>query len=193
MIHRPGAARIAGVVMLVAAIAVGCSASDVNVPATGTATATATTSATSTATSDLRGAHVHVLGLWSGPEFASFEAVTSAWEKETGAIVDWEGTQDLSGALARHAQAGDSPDIAILPNLALMNQLADAGTLIPLDSVLDMTADHQGLRAGMDRARQPWRQAVRHLLQGHEQGGGLVQPEGLRGVPATTFPRRGPR
>ncbi len=78
--------------------------------------------------------------MWSGPELASFEAVTAAWESETGAIVDWEGTTDLSRALADGVAAGARPDIAILPNLALMHELADAGTLIPLDTVLDMAA-----------------------------------------------------
>jgi len=117
---------IAGFVLLVTAFAVGCSGSDGSAPATATASP------------GLRGAHVHVLGLWSGPELASFEAVTSAWQKETGATVDWEGTRDLPGALAGHMTTGDPPDIAILPNLALMEQLADDGKLIPLDSVLDM-------------------------------------------------------
>jgi alpha-glucoside transport system substrate-binding protein len=121
MIVRPTALRTMGLVMLVAAFAAGCSGTDGPAPS-----------------QDLRGAHVKVLGLWSGPEFDSFEAVTSAWEKETGAIVDWEGTHDLPGALADHEQAGDPPDIAILPNLALMEQLADDGTLIPLDAVLDV-------------------------------------------------------
>jgi alpha-glucoside transport system substrate-binding protein len=133
---RPTAMRITGLLMLVAAFAVGCSGSDGSAPATATTTVTA--GATSPASQGLRGAHVHVLGLWSGPEFDSFEAVKSAWEKETGAIVDWEGTEDLPGALADHMQAGDPPDIAILPNLALMEQLVDDGKLIPLDSVLDM-------------------------------------------------------
>jgi len=55
-------------------------------------------------------------------------------------VVDWEPSTDLAGALADHAGAGDPPDIAILPNLALMDQLADEGTLVPLDTVLDMEA-----------------------------------------------------
>ena len=124
--------------MLVVAFAASCSGSDGSAPATPTATATVTAGAASTTSQGLRGSHVHVLGLWSGPEFDSFQAVKSAWENETGAIVDWEATNDLPGALAAHQQAGDPPDIAILPNLALMGQLADDGTLIPLDSVLDM-------------------------------------------------------
>lgn len=129
--------RITRLVLLVAGLAVGCARSDG--PPSATSSTAASAGATSTTSQGLRGASVHVLGLWSGPERDSFDAVKSAWEKETGAIVDWEGTQDLAGALADHIRAGDPPDIAILPNLALMDQLADDGTLIPLDSVLDMT------------------------------------------------------
>ena len=133
---RPTVTRITGIVMLVAAFVAGCSGSDGSAPATATTTVTA--GATSIASPGLRGAHVHVLGLWSGTESDSFETVRSAWETETGAIVDWEATDDLPGALADQMQAGDPPDIAILPNLALMERLADDGTLIPLDSILDM-------------------------------------------------------
>jgi alpha-glucoside transport system substrate-binding protein len=118
---------------------VSCSSSDGSPPAPATTTATVTAGATSSASQGLQGEHVRVLGLWSGPEFDSFEAVKSVWEKETGAIVDWEATDDLAGTVAAHKQAGDPPDIAILPNLALMEQLADDGDLVPLDSVLDMT------------------------------------------------------
>ncbi len=109
---------ILGLAALVVAVVSGCSGSD----------------------GGLRGAHVRVLGLWSGPELDSFLAVKSAWEAETGAVVDWEPSTDLAGALADHPTAGDLPDIAILPNLALMNQLAEKGGLVPLDSVLDMKA-----------------------------------------------------
>jgi alpha-glucoside transport system substrate-binding protein len=66
--------------------------------------------------------------------------VKAAWERETGAVVDWEATQDLSGALAEPVAADDGPDIAILPNLALMHRLADDRRLIPLGSALDITA-----------------------------------------------------
>lgn len=97
MIIRPTDTRITGVVMLVAAFAAGCSGSAGS--ASATATTAVTAGATSSASQGLQGAHVRVLGLWSGPEFQSFEAVKSAWEEETGAIVDWEATNDLAGAL----------------------------------------------------------------------------------------------
>ncbi len=126
--------------MVVAVLVAACSAPNGSVSPTVSPTSpTVASTATSSDAQALRGAHVHVLGLWSGPEFDSFETVTSAWEQETGATVDWEATHDLAGALADDVRAGTPPDIAVLPNLALMHQLADDGTLIPLDSVLDMT------------------------------------------------------
>jgi alpha-glucoside transport system substrate-binding protein len=88
----------------------------------------------------LQGAHVRVVGLWSGPELTSFETVKSVWERETGATVDWQGTRDVPGAIAAARQTDAPPDVAILPNLAMMDRLAADGQLIPIDSVLDMTA-----------------------------------------------------
>src|SRR5689334_21935966 len=97
----------------------------------------------SSAAQNLNGAHVHVLGLWSGPELESFMTVKSAWEKDTGGIVDWEGTQNLPDVLTARIQAGNPPDIAILPNPGLMQQLASEGKLVPLNTFMDMNQVNQ--------------------------------------------------
>jgi len=72
--------------MLITAFTVGCAgpATLVSMPAVPAATSTAAISQT------LNGAHVGVLGLWSGPELESFMRVKAAWEKDTGGIVDWD-------------------------------------------------------------------------------------------------------
>ena len=88
----------------------------------------------------IAGAHVQVAGLWSGPELDSFVTVKASWEQETGAVVDWEPSTDLAATLAEEVAAGDPPDLAIVPNLAVMTQLAADGMLVPLDMVLDMQA-----------------------------------------------------
>jgi hypothetical protein len=59
----------------------------------GTAAPIATS--TTAVSQNLNGAHVSILGLWSGPELDNFLIVKAAWEKDAGGIVDWEGTQDL--------------------------------------------------------------------------------------------------
>ena len=86
----------------------------------------------------LRGQHVRVLGVWSGPEYDSFATVKAAWETATGATADWEGTQDPAASLEAGVRAGDPPDIAVLPNIGLMDTLAAHGELVRLDSFMDM-------------------------------------------------------
>ena len=98
------APRVIGLVMLAVALVSGCSRSDGSPSAVATIAPDDSPSAAAAIAPDggLRGAHVHVLGLWSGPEFDSFVAVKSVWEKETGAVVDWEASTDLARALADH-------------------------------------------------------------------------------------------
>ncbi|MGE5462519.1 MAG: ABC transporter substrate-binding protein, partial [Syntrophothermus sp.] len=121
--------------MLIATFTVGCARSAVTEPTTATPASAPTT----TTSQNLNGAHVGVLGLWSGPELDSFMTVKAAWEKDSGGIVEWEGTQGLPEALSARMQAGNPPDIAILPNPGLMQQLAREGKLVPLNSFMDMS------------------------------------------------------
>jgi alpha-glucoside transport system substrate-binding protein len=152
-------ARSIGLVVLAAALAAGCGHSGGSTPPAtehaAAAASAATPASTDAATSaeaptsaaaparELEGQHVRVLGMWSGPEFDSFEAVKAAWEEETGGIVDWEWTRNLPGDLGDAVQAGEPPDVAILSSLAQMQALAADGTLVPLDSALDMTQVEQ--------------------------------------------------
>jgi alpha-glucoside transport system substrate-binding protein len=122
-------------IILTAALWGGCAHSTVTIPIE----TVMPTAVSPTATlQNLKDIHVSVLGLWSGPELDSFMTVKAAWEKDTGGIVDWEGTQDLSRILSTRLQAGNPPDIAILPNLGLMQQLAREEKLIPLNAFMDM-------------------------------------------------------
>lgn len=136
--------RTASLLML-ASCAVACSPSGSTAGTTGASPSPPLMNAPSSATaisatpSEDPAEHVRVLGLWSGPEYDNFDTVKSLWERSTGYTVDWQGTQDLLGALDADDQAGAPADIAVLPNLAVMRQLAAGGKLIPLDSVLDMT------------------------------------------------------
>jgi alpha-glucoside transport system substrate-binding protein len=125
--------------LLLAVFAVACTSSSHQAPTVSRSpSAPASVAPTSAAASQELSGHVRVLGLWSGPEYDNFVTVKSIWEKDTGDTVDWQGTQDIAEALDADAAAGTSPDIAVLPNLAVMQQLAKAGKLVPLDSVLDM-------------------------------------------------------
>lgn len=87
---------------------------------------------------------VTVTGLWSGPELTGFTSVAAVWEQQTGTAVDWRPSQDLASDLSAAVQAGDPPDIAVLPNPGLLHTLAQQGALVPLEPVLDtqVTADY---------------------------------------------------
>jgi len=70
------------------------------------------------------------------------------WEEQTGGSVSFTGTRDLTAILTTRVQAGNPPDIAILPNPGYMQQLANAGNLISLNSFLDMNAINQQYAKG---------------------------------------------
>jgi alpha-glucoside transport system substrate-binding protein len=138
MLPRRTSARALSAAALVALIA-GCTSS--GHPAAQAPTSSAAPGSLaprSAAVQDLKGAHVRVLGMWSGPELGNFMTVKSAWEHDTGATVDWEATQGQASALDPSATAGSQPDIAIVSNLELMQQLAANNKLVPLNDVLDM-------------------------------------------------------
>ena len=120
------------------ALLAGCTDSDTSQPPATTQPAAAVQPTTTGASRDPEAMHVRVLGLWSGPEFDSFVTVKSAWELNTGGTVEWQGAQDLPAELDAQIEAGTPPDIAILPNIGLMHELADEGQLVALPSVMDM-------------------------------------------------------
>ncbi len=91
---------------------------------------------------------VEVLGVWGGEEYDSFQAMVAPWEDDTGYYMSFTGTRDLTAILTTRIQAGNPPDVAILPNPGLMKEFADAGDLIALDSFLDMTQINQDYAQG---------------------------------------------
>ncbi|MGQ9625469.1 MAG: ABC transporter substrate-binding protein [Anaerolineae bacterium] len=87
---------------------------------------------------DLSGQTVNVLGVWGGTELENFRAVYEVWEEETGAKVEGEFTRDQIAVLRTRVDAGNPPDIAILPNPGLMVEYAKEGKLVDLGAFLDM-------------------------------------------------------
>lgn len=81
---------------------------------------------------------VSVMGVWGGGELTSFKTVVKGWEQQTGGKMQFEGTRDLSAILRARIAGGNVPDIAILPNPALLKEFAAGGTLKPIDAVVDM-------------------------------------------------------
>ncbi|HEY8497409.1 MAG TPA: ABC transporter substrate-binding protein [Limnochordales bacterium] len=81
---------------------------------------------------------VTVMGTWGGQELEAFRKVLEPFEAATGIRVDFTGTRDLVAVLTTRVQAGNPPDIALLPNPGFVSEMARDGHLVPLDNVLDM-------------------------------------------------------
>jgi ABC-type glycerol-3-phosphate transport system substrate-binding protein len=96
-------------------------------------------SSSSAGGTELKGVTIEVAAKWTGPEQQNFQKVLSAFEKQTGAKVNYASTGENTDAyLGPRIQAKQPPDIAILPQPGLMAQYAEKGELKPLSA--DVTA-----------------------------------------------------
>ncbi|MPZ15515.1 MAG: extracellular solute-binding protein [Chloroflexi bacterium] len=86
------------------------------------------------------GGTVNVLATWGGAEQESFLAMVQPFEEQTGVQVEYEGTRDLNAVLTARAQGGNPPDVAGVPGPGPMAELARAGHLVDLSTVLDQDA-----------------------------------------------------
>ncbi len=84
-----------------------------------------------------RGA-VTILGTWGGDELAKFQEAVYPFTDETGIGMAFEGTRDLAAVLTTRVEAGNPPDIAILPNPGQMYELANKGKLVDISGFMEM-------------------------------------------------------
>ncbi len=85
---------------------------------------------------------VSVMGVWGGGELESFQEVAAGWEDETGGTMEFESTRDLSAILTARVSGGNPPDVAILPNPALMQSFAAKGELQSVDFLEGVEDDY---------------------------------------------------
>ncbi|MDA2813033.1 ABC transporter substrate-binding protein [Nocardiopsis sp. RSe5-2] len=82
---------------------------------------------------DLQGVQLKVAAKWTGVEQDNFVEVLSAFEEETGATVEYEPTGEDTGAyLGPKIEAGEPPDVALLPQPGLLEEYAAQDALVPL-------------------------------------------------------------
>jgi len=84
------------------------------------------------------GGTVSVLAVWGGQELDVFNEMVKPFEEQTGIRVQYEGSRDINAILTTRVQAGNPPDIAVLPGPGKMAEFAKAGNLVDLSTVLDM-------------------------------------------------------
>ncbi|MUL44168.1 extracellular solute-binding protein [Streptomonospora sp. PA3] len=82
---------------------------------------------------DLAGVELLVAAKWTGVEQENFTEVLAGFEEETGATVTYESTGEDTGAyLGPKIEAGEPPDVAILPQPGLVAEYAAQDALVPL-------------------------------------------------------------
>jgi alpha-glucoside transport system substrate-binding protein len=88
---------------------------------------------------------VSVLAVWAGgtdptTEEGAFRKVLAPFLAATGITLNYPSTRDLNAAITAGAASGNLPDIAGLPGPGKMIELANAGTLKPLDGLFNADA-----------------------------------------------------
>ncbi|AZN30204.1 carbohydrate ABC transporter substrate-binding protein [Flaviflexus salsibiostraticola] len=82
---------------------------------------------------DLSGQTLDVASDWSGAEQENFEEVLAFFEQETGATVTYQSLgNNVSTALGTQIEGGGAPDIALVPQPGLVDQLVESGDIVPL-------------------------------------------------------------
>ncbi|WP_078894630.1 ABC transporter substrate-binding protein [Streptomyces sp. CT34] len=81
----------------------------------------------------LGGQRLQVAAVWTGAERENFTKVLAEFEKRTGAKVDFVPSgDDMAGFIGSKIAGGGPPDVAMLPQVGVVNEFAQKGWLKPL-------------------------------------------------------------
>lgn len=88
------------------------------------------------------GGTVEVAAVWSGDEQAAFQKVLDAFTEETGIETSFTSTgDDIATVLGSRIAGDDPPDVAVLPQPGLLQDLAEQNALQPIDDVAGEAVD----------------------------------------------------
>jgi ABC-type glycerol-3-phosphate transport system substrate-binding protein len=101
----------------------------------------------------LGGTNVEVVAVWQGAEAAAFERVLDRFERSTGAEVTFTSTagEDIVAVLDRRLEAGDPPDVGVLPQPGLLSHFVESSAILPIDALVG------------DDVRENWAPVWQHL------------------------------
>ena len=81
---------------------------------------------------------VTVMSVWTGNEAEAFKKMIVPFEEETGIKVEFTGTRDLPAILTTRVEAGNPPDVSVMPNPGQMAEFAKKGELVDLATFMNM-------------------------------------------------------
>lgn len=76
------------------------------------------------------GGEISVVAVWTGSEQESFQAVLDAFSEDSGVEVRYQSSEDLGTFLGTQIEGGDPPDVAMIPQPGLIQDLAADGSLV---------------------------------------------------------------
>ncbi|MEU6080527.1 extracellular solute-binding protein [Streptomyces sp. NPDC047108] len=86
----------------------------------------------------LDGEKLQVAAVWTGAEQKNFNAVLEEFEKRTGADVSFVPTGDnISTFLGTKVEGGEPPDVAVMPQVGVLQQFADKGWIKPVGGTVE--------------------------------------------------------
>jgi alpha-glucoside transport system substrate-binding protein len=144
--------RIAALTGATAILAAACSggattapATQAPAPSTAAGSAAAGGSSAPAASVGQIGGSVSIVAVWSGgtdpkSEEYAFKQVLAPFTAATGVTINYTSTRDVNAVITAGIASGNLPDIAGLPGPGKMIELAKAGNLKPLDSIIDTKA-----------------------------------------------------
>ncbi|PZO73657.1 MAG: alpha-glucoside ABC transporter substrate-binding protein [Mesorhizobium amorphae] len=83
---------------------------------------------------DLKGQTLSIFGPWRGEDETLARSVIDYFAQATGATVNYSSSENYEQQIVIDTQAGSPPNIAILPQPGLIQDLASKGLLTPLDA-----------------------------------------------------------
>ncbi|MEU6631926.1 ABC transporter substrate-binding protein [Streptomyces parvus] len=90
----------------------------------------------------LSGQTVSVAGSWSGAEQKNFQKVLDAFSAKTGATTRFTSTGDnVSTVVGSKIEGGNAPDVALVPQVGVLQQFAKKGWLKPLSASANKAVD----------------------------------------------------
>jgi alpha-glucoside transport system substrate-binding protein len=82
---------------------------------------------------DLKGESLSIFGPWRGEDEALVRSVLDYFSEATGASINYSSSENYEQQIVIDTQAGSPPNIAILPQPGLIQDLASKGLLVPLE------------------------------------------------------------
>lgn len=100
---------------------------------------------------DLSGESLVVASDWSGAEQENFEKVLDVFEEATGATVTYQSLgNNVSTALGTMVEGDGAPNIALVPQPGLVDQLVADGSIVPLKDDVKATVEENYAQTWLD-------------------------------------------